>query len=637
VQTCSLGCARQYAAEAMPAPPRTFYLAFAASAIASVCGMCLFTALKSVFRSECVVGRVPSSASLLFETSTAALVFALIALACNILLQLCKPRSYSACALAGRICHNWQPSYFIIASLQKSILTALLIVDASHKEAFTCPPASLRSYLLAVAFAWHAALFSIGLSAIGLDLDRDVTPALRRSAYSLFAFCALVDAFGSFVWGNTLATLVTISIASYQISLDRHITSSIGTQVVISMYFLVQSLRSRSGRAWAVAPLRFELNVTSASELSLPQLIDASVVLPLAPTAAAPIANHDSDDKDTISVSQSAAAIPDEAAPRAREFHDVMSRMRRRWFVFQRRNIELCRVFVVPCVIHQNSNSERGARRSSLEGLELTRPLLQLRCLRCLHHVAEGHPNIYIAAITLLGLSSFLCQSLLNTNHSKGQATLTFNSAVFSLGLGFISSRRNTIDRVAARHVMSSFRFIVLALFLAAMISLSARTSHLGTTSPWQTASAVVLSLIFLTCALLDCSPHLPAFSQTCISVAPSALVFLFSSCLLYSHAFQTIWCVIFGFWTYIELLSVARGEEDCFLQLGAFPVCMASSYLTIFSNLFLLMAQAMISRILVPGRSNYVNASILSQNSTRETYNAEAIAPELLPRTAKS
>jgi hypothetical protein len=75
--------------------------------------------------------------------------------------------------------------------------------------------------------------------------------------------------------------------------------------------------------------------------------------------------------------------------------------------------------------------------------------------------------------------------------------------------------------------VISSFRFMVLALFLAVMVALGARTSHLGTTSPWQTVSGAVLSLIFLTCALLDCSPHLPAFSQTCISVHAPASVFL--------------------------------------------------------------------------------------------------------------
>jgi hypothetical protein len=619
----------------MTSPPGRFHLAFVASAIASVCGVCIFTVLKSVFRSQCVDGRSTSSASLLYETSTAALVFALTALVCNIFLLLCKPRSYSACALVGRICHIWQPSYFIIVSIQKSILTTLLIADASRNVALTCAPASLQSYLLAAAFAWHAALFSTGLSAICLDVDRDFTPALRRCAYSLLAFCALVDVLGSFIWGNTLASLVSISIGSFELTLDRHITSSIGSQVAISLYFLVQSLRSRSGRAWEVAPLRFELNVTSTSEMSMPQLNDASVVLPLAPTTAASTAarsNHDGDEQDTTSSSQLAAAMPDETAPLANESYDAISSMRRRWNEFQRRNIARCRVFVIPCVIDEYSNSERGAHRSSHEGLELTRPLLKLHCLRRLQHVAEVHPNVYIASITLLGLSSFLCQSLINTNDGKGQATLAFNSAVFILGLGFISSRRNTLDRVAARHVMTSFRFIVLALFLTAMISLGARTSHLGTTSPWQTASGAALSLIFLTCALLDCSPHLPAFSQTCISVPPIAPACIFSLCFFCSRASQTIWCVIFGFWTYDEMVSVGRGDRDCFLQLGAFPVCMATSYLTIFSNLFLLMAQAMISRILVPGRSNYVNASILStdQSDARETDDADALPPAL-------
>ncbi len=60
----------------------------------------------------------------------------------------------------------------------------------------------------------------------------------------------------------------------------------------------------------------------------------------------------------------------------------------------------------------------------------------------------------------------------------------------------------------------------------------------------------------------------------------------------------------------------MGSGNRDCFLRLGAFQVCSTTSYLSIFSNLFLLMAQAMISRVLVPGRSNYVNASVSRRHS---------------------
>lgn len=41
------------------------------------------------------------------------------------------------------------------------------------------------------------------------------------------------------------------------------------------------------------------------------------------------------------------------------------------------------------------------------------------------------------------------------------------------------------------------------------------------------------------------------------------------------------------------------------------YDVCDNTSYLSVYSNLFLLMAQALISRVFTPGMSNFVNASV--------------------------
>ena len=49
----------------------------------------------------------------------------------------------------------------------------------------------------------------------------------------------------------------------------------------------------------------------------------------------------------------------------------------------------------------------------------------------------------------------------------------------------------------------------------------------------------------------------------------------------------------------------------DCFLPLGAYKICEATQQLSIYSSLFMLMTQALISRVLVPGMSNFVNASV--------------------------
>ena len=53
-------------------------------------------------------------------------------------------------------------------------------------------------------------------------------------------------------------------------------------------------------------------------------------------------------------------------------------------------------------------------------------------------------------------------------------------------------------------------------------------------------------------------------------------------------------------------------GEDaDCFWNVGAYQVCDATQYMSVYSSLVLLMSQALANRIFVPGRSNFVNASV--------------------------
>jgi hypothetical protein len=68
---------------------------------------------------------------------------------------------------------------------------------------------------------------------------------------------------------------------------------------------------------------------------------------------------------------------------------------------------------------------------------------------------------------------------------------------------------------------------------------------------------------------------------------------------------------MIFGFWIIGQLQRVSTGDLGCFYQIGVFEMCDASQSLSIYSSLFMLMTQALISRILVPGMSNFVNASV--------------------------
>lgn len=76
-------------------------------------------------------------------------------------------------------------------------------------------------------------------------------------------------------------------------------------------------------------------------------------------------------------------------------------------------------------------------------------------------------------------------------------------------------------------------------------------------------------------------------------------------------NVWQATWCIVFGFWTFQSVQRITTGSLDCFIRFGAYEVCDNTSYLSVYSNLFLLMAQALISRVFTPGMSNFVNASV--------------------------
>jgi len=69
----------------------------------------------------------------------------------------------------------------------------------------------------------------------------------------------------------------------------------------------------------------------------------------------------------------------------------------------------------------------------------------------------------------------------------------------------------------------------------------------------------------------------------------------------------QTGWCIAWGFNIYISINSNA----DCFLSPGAYSVCSATAYISIYSSLFVLMGQAFMKRVLLPGVSIFVDASV--------------------------
>jgi hypothetical protein len=69
-------------------------------------------------------------------------------------------------------------------------------------------------------------------------------------------------------------------------------------------------------------------------------------------------------------------------------------------------------------------------------------------------------------------------------------------------------------------------------------------------------------------------------------------------------YGFRTIWA-------FQRVLAGGDTDLDCFNTPLTYKICDATQRLSINSSLLMLMTQALISRVLVPGMSNFVNASV--------------------------
>jgi hypothetical protein len=103
---------------------------------------------------------------------------------------------------------------------------------------------------------------------------------------------------------------------------------------------------------------------------------------------------------------------------------------------------------------------------------------------------------------------------------TKGIATLVLFFFLCVMMLGFLSSKRYGLDRVATKHVVLSFRFAVVVALLAADVALAARrvytTKSRHPTEAFGIALAVLLCCM---CILLDSSPHVSLSIQVIVSV----------------------------------------------------------------------------------------------------------------------
>jgi hypothetical protein len=149
----------------------------------------------------------------------------------------------------------------------------------------------------------------------------------------------------------------------------------------------------------------------------------------------------------------------------------------------------------------------------------MARPAFTMSLLRPLQRLADAHPKSYVFFVFLfLVVPSLACDVLLN-GASQGITILILNSFMAAALFGFISSRFNSLDMMAVRHVVSSFRFAACIVLLAMWSLLSIRRAHQGVGHPAGSAALIVLTVVFMGQALLDCSPHLSPSVQIVVSV----------------------------------------------------------------------------------------------------------------------
>ncbi len=298
--------------------------------------------------------------------------------------------------------------------------------------------------------------------------------------------------------------LKPFSFVNVDFKLGSQLTSCIISQAVIALHFLYVSCRSLRGRGWAYASLRFELDQRGSllSMLMLPTTADCRKD-GRAASAATPIS----------ALEQSAPAESQRAGAAG---GSVLSQLRARWLGLQQRRVSRCRVFVVPCVAVRDAGGGGGGGRFAV-----ARPVFDMRWLRPLQRLADAHPRFYIGfGLYILGVPCISCAIIFsNQTESRGISTLVLNMLLCIMMLGFLSSKRYGLDRVAARHVALSFRFAVIVALLATDVALTARRVFTIGEHPTVAVSRAFGELLFCLCVLLDCSPHLPPLAQIFLSV----------------------------------------------------------------------------------------------------------------------
>jgi hypothetical protein len=509
----------------------SFLVVFAVHAIVVACFSSLLAVLKHLLHSSTACNPdkpITNDAPLEIVFVMVCMVLAAFSLVASAA-YFFKSRAWSH---AAAVCSKWQPVYFLFVSMQRLVLRVIVTVVDSTNESCSENDNSIH----AISLIWNCAILITALSTLSCDLHAELSPVLRRCAYGVFALVLIVDAIGSVLWGNLLANKASFSVASMSFLLDNLITSSIASQVVLALHFVYVSCRSRRGRGWAYASLRFELD--ECGQLAMQRVVQSTPSRARREGGAAVAAS--------ITTPMMLESASSESCYEAARGTGVFTRLRHRWLQFKQRQLLPCGVFVIPCVAAQDAAT--GAENQFV----LARPAFELRCLRPLQWLADRHPKRY-SAVALILIGSRICMSLIflsgymdgnffwslyyfyQNNVGSAVIPLVLSFLMVVHMLGFLSSKRWGIDRDAAKHIAKSFRFVVIAVLFSIDVALDARIAIQQIslfedssrpennfiilyyqTLPFATALCNLFWCMFLH---LDCSPQMPSSFQICITV----------------------------------------------------------------------------------------------------------------------
>lgn len=282
------------------------------------------------------------------------------------------------------------------------------------------------------------------------------------------------------------------------------------SQIVIALHFVYVGWRSRNGRCWNYAPLRFVLDRIGTSLLSLPQLADSLKETHVTSPALKPMSEAES--------------LPGgvRRGGAAKSIRNYLSRVLQRLHRIQHRLLSKCRVFIIPCKSVDISGENNGYKAA------LARPAFNMGFLRLLHDIAEAHIEYYCGFVFLF-LFLPCCASALVLSHQGRDIPVLLMALVITVAfLGFVSSARYNLDRIAVTQTVLSFRFAIFAVLLSQWTALMARRAYLsfhqGSASLydntfWSVATVAVTAILCSICLLLDCSPQLPATVQIVLTV----------------------------------------------------------------------------------------------------------------------